>query len=139
MATEIRTGVDAMDFPRVHGWLTTTYWSPGIALEKVERAAGHSALVIGAFEDGVQVGYVRVVSDQTTFAWVCDVFVDEAFRGRGIARAMVAFAMADENLQGLRRWVLATTDAHGVYAALGFQPIPNPERWMAWLGNVPVS
>ena len=128
-----------MDFPRVHGWLTTTYWSPGIALEKVEQAAGHSALVIGAFEDGVQVGYARVVSDQTTFAWVCDVYVDEAFRGRGIARAMVAFAMADENLQGLRRWVLATADAHGVYAALGFQPIPNPERWMARLGNVPVS
>jgi len=128
-----------MDFYRVHSWLTTTYWSPGIALGKVERAAAHSALVIGAFEDGVQVGYARVVSDQTTFAWVCDVFVDEAFRGRGIARAMVAFAMADENLQGLRRWVLATADAHGVYAALGFQPIPNAERWMARLGNVPVS
>jgi GNAT superfamily N-acetyltransferase len=108
-----------MDFYRVHSWLTTTYCSPGIALEKVERAARHSALVIRAFEDGVQVGYARVVSDQTTFAWVCDVFVDEAFRGRGIARAMVAFAMADENLQGLRRWVLATADAHGAYAALG--------------------
>jgi GNAT superfamily N-acetyltransferase len=119
-----------MQFDRVHPWLASTYWSPGISREKVERAAGHSALVVGAFADDVQCGYARIVSDQTTFAWVCDVFVDEAFRGRGLARRMITHAMQLPEFQGLRRWLLATADAHGVYAAIGFEPLPNPERWM---------
>lgn len=130
MALEIRQGIDGIDFDRVHSWLTSSYWSPGVTRERVERAARGSSMVIGAYEDGRQVGYCRVVSDRTTFAWVADVWVDEPARGKGIARAMVASAMADPEHQGLRRWVLATRDAHRVYAALGFEPLIQPERWM---------
>lgn len=119
-----------LDFGRVSGWLASTYWSPDIPREKVEQAAAGSALVIGAYQNGEQAGYCRVVGDGVTFAWVCDVFVDEAHRGRGLARAMVRFALAHPEHQGLRRWMLATLDAHGVYADLGFAPLAQPERMM---------
>lgn len=127
---EIDENRDRLDFARVHGWLTTTYWSPGIAREKVERAARGSSLVVAAYKDGIQVGYLRIISDRATFAWVCDVFVDEAHRGHGLAKAMVRYALNHPEHQGLRRWVLATLDAHGVYKEVGFTPLPSPERWM---------
>ena len=119
-----------MDFARVHAWLSSSYWSPGVSRETVEKAARGSSLVIGAYRGVEQAGYLRVVSDKATFAWVCDVFVDEAHRGRGIAKAMVRFALADPEHQGLRRWLLATRDAHEVYRAVGFKPLPAPEKWM---------
>lgn len=119
-----------IDFARVHGWLTTAYWSPDVPRERVERAARHSSLVVGAYWNGEQVGYLRVVSDRTTFAWVCDVFVEEAHRQRGLAKAMVRFALQHPEHQGLRRWLLATADAHAVYRACGFEPLSSPERWM---------
>lgn len=129
----IDDSLDRVDFARVHGWITTTYWSPGVGREKVERAARNSSLVVGAYNGGTQVGYLRVVSDRATFAWICDVFVDEAHRGRGIARAMVRFALEHPDHQGLRRWLLATQDAHGVYSQCGFIPLPAPDRWMILL------
>jgi ribosomal protein S18 acetylase RimI-like enzyme len=125
-----------IDFARVHEWLSCTYWSPGVAREKVERAAQHSSLVIGAYDteqEGRQVGYVRIVSDRATFAYLCDVYVDEDYRGRGIARAMVRYALEHPEHQGLRRWMLATRDAHDVYRGLGFDSLPSPERWMTLL------
>ena len=127
---EVDDDAARVDFDLVHSWLTTSYWSPGIAREKVERAARGSATVIGAYAGGRQVGYARVVSDQTTFAWLADVFVDPSFRGRGVARAMVKFAMDLPYSAELRRWVLATRDAHSIYAEYGFLPIDNPENWM---------
>lgn len=127
---EIDDSLERVDFARVHGWLTATYWSPGIAREKVERAARGSSLVVGVYKEGAQVGYLRVVSDKATFAWVCDVFVDEAHRGQGVARAMVRFALDHPEHQGLRRWLLATQDAHGVYQGVGFGPLPMPERYL---------
>ena len=127
---EIVEGLERVDFARVYGWLTNTYWSPGVSREKIERAARNSSFVVSAYVDGCQAGYLRVVSDRATFAWICDVYVDEAHRGRGIARAMVRHALAHPEHQGLRRWLLATADAHGVYAECGFRPIDNPERWM---------
>ena len=130
---ELHEGLERVDFARVQGWLAGTYWSPRVERETVERAARHSSLVVGAYQDGVQVGYLRVVSDRTTFAWVCDVYVDEAHRGRGLARAMVRFALEHPEHQGLRRWLLATADAHGVYRAVGFEPVQAPERWLAHL------
>ena len=130
---ELDENLARMDFGIVHGWLTTTYWSPGVSRERVERAAQHSSLVVGAYRDGVQVGYLRVVSDRTTFAYLCDVFVDEAHRKQGIARAMVGFALQHSEMQGLRRWMLATRTAHGVYAEIGFVPLPQPENWMVLL------
>jgi ribosomal protein S18 acetylase RimI-like enzyme len=131
--TVIDASLERIDFARVHGWLSNTYWSPGVSREKVERAARNTALVIGAYRDGVQVGYLRVVSDKTTFAYIADVYVDEAYRGKGIARAMVRYALDHPEYQGLRRWMLATRDAHDVYRGLGFEAVPNPERWMTYI------
>ena len=128
--TVIDDALARIDFERVHGWLSRTYWSPGISREKVERAARHSSLVVGAYREGVQVGYLRVVSDRTAFAYLCDVYVDEAHRGQGIARRMVRYALEHPEFQGLRRWMLATRDAHDVYRGLGFDLLPMPERWM---------
>ncbi len=123
-------GTEHTDFETVHGWLTTTYWSPGVSRETVERAAHYSSMVVNAFEGDQQVGYCRIVSDRTTFAWVCDVYVEEGFRGKGLARTMVSTAVNDPEHQGLRRWLLATRDAHGVYEQIGFEPLVEPARWM---------
>jgi GNAT superfamily N-acetyltransferase len=121
---------ERLDLALVHSWLTTSYWSPGVSREIVDRAAQGSSLVVGAYREGQQVGYLRVVSDRATFGWLCDVFVDEAHRGNGIARAMVRFALDHPEHQGFRRWILASRDAQNVYAPLGFDPIPNPDKWM---------
>jgi len=131
----VREGFAAMDFARVHAWLAATYWTPGIARETVERAARNSALLIGAFTlEGVQIGYARVVSDQTRFAYLCDVVVDEPYRRQGVAGAMVRFALDHPELAAVRTWTLATRDAHGVYEPLGFHPMTDPESrpedWM---------
>ena len=121
----------------VHGWLHTCYWSPGVRRDVVERAFANS-LVAGAYLEGRQIGVARAVTDQATFAWLCDVFVDEAARGQGIASAMVKALIEDPRLQTLRRWCLGTRDAHAVYRPFGFEPVdariwmqylPDPTRW----------
>lgn len=127
---EIDDSLERVDFERVHGWLATAYWSPDVPRARVERAARHSSLVVGAYVGDTQTGYMRVVSDRATFAWICDVWVDESHRGKGIARAMVGFALQHPEHQSLRRWVLATRDAHGVYAECGFEPLVAADRWM---------
>lgn len=127
---DIRIGPEHTDFELIHQWLSGSYWSPGIARDRVERAAEHSSMVVNAYIDGRQVGYCRVVSDRTTFAYLCDVFVGEQARGKGVAQAMVKFAMDDSEHQNLRRWMLATADAHTLYEKFGFELIPNPDRWM---------
>jgi GNAT superfamily N-acetyltransferase len=127
---DIRLGREHTDFELVHSWLATTYWSPGIPMERVRRAAEHSSIVINAFLYGAQVGYARVVSDRTTFAYLCDVYVNESARGQGVGKAIVETALAHPEHQDLRRWMLATLDAHSLYAQFGFELLPNPERWM---------
>lgn len=129
-----------LDLDRIHGWLASEYWSPGVRREIVERAFANS-LAIGAYTpDGEQLAVARVVTDRATFAWLCDVFVAPHARGRGIARAMVRALLANPELATLRRWCLATRDAHGVYEPCGFAPIdprlwlehkPDPARWSA--------
>jgi GNAT superfamily N-acetyltransferase len=106
-----------------------------VAREQVERAALNSALVLGAFSPtGVQIGYARVISDKTRFAYLCDVVVDEDWRGQGVGRALVRFALGHADLATVKMWTLATRDAHGVYARLGFRPVSDPashpEIWM---------
>ncbi len=118
---------DALDLDVIHGFLTTSYWSPGIPRATVARAIAGS-LCVGAYRDGRQIGFARVVTDRATTAYLADVFVLEEARGQGVGRAMVRALMDHPELQGLRRWFLATLDAHGVYEALGWQPIANPER-----------
>src|SRR5262245_52692984 len=115
----------------VYGWLHTCYWSRGVRRDVVERAFANS-LVAGAYRDGRQLGVARAVTDQATFAWLCDVFVDETAPGQGIATAMVAALVEDPRLQTLRRWCLGTRDAHAVYQRLGFEPV-DPRIWMQYL------
>jgi GNAT superfamily N-acetyltransferase len=137
---DVREGVENVDFDVVHPWLASSYWSPQITREKVERAARGSSLVLSATWNGAQAGYLRIISDKATFAWVCDVFVGESFRGRGIAKAMMRYALAHPEHQGLRRWVLATKDAHDVYRACGFEELWEPDRWMIYFpGGTPVT
>lgn len=114
-----------MQIDVIHGYLTASYWSPGIPRETVARAIAGSH-VVGAFDGGVQIGFARVVTDHATFAYLADVFVLEEARGRGIAKAMVERLQASPTLQGLRRWLLATRDAHGLYGKLGWEPLPDP-------------
>jgi GNAT superfamily N-acetyltransferase len=126
----IVTGFDSMDFAAVHACLTRSYWSPGVPREVVERAAANS-MCFGIFhEQAGQVGFARVVSDKTTFAYLADVFVLEAHRGKGLSKWLVQTIQAHPDLQGLRRFLLATRDAHGLYAQFGFTPLANPERLM---------
>jgi GNAT superfamily N-acetyltransferase len=134
---ELDDTLERIDFARVHAWLTTTYWSPGIARERVEKAARGSSLVVGAYSEEKQVGYLRVVSDKTSFAWIADVFVDASHRGQGLARAMVRYALEHPEHQGLKQWLLATRDAHGVYAAVGFAPLQIPKKWMRYPPETP--
>ena len=122
--------VARVDFARVHRWLDGTYWAAGRSRDRVEKSAKFSSLVVAAYFDDEQVGFTRVVSDRVTFAWVADVYVDESHRGKGIARAMVRFALNHPEHREIRRWVLRTRDAHGVYAALGFGPYDDPETFM---------
>ena len=98
--------------------------------EKVVNAAENSSLVVSAYKGDIQIGYLRVVSDRTSFAWVCDVFVTPKHRGKGIAKAMVNFALTHPDHQDMRRWLLATKDAHEIYATCGFEPIKAISRWM---------
>ncbi len=113
----------------VHGYLTESYWSPGITREKVERAIARS-LPFGVYEGATQVGFARVVSDYTAIAYVGDVFVLEPWRGRGLSKFLMECMLAHPELQGLRRWILRTRDAHGLYRQFGFTEIDLPERWM---------
>lgn len=119
---DISTDKSRLQIDRIHDWLAATYWSPGIARDLVERAIAGSTCV-GAYRDGVQIGFGRAITDGATFAWLADVFVDEAARGQGVGRAMVSHLLALPELRDLRRWMLVTRDAHDVYAPLGFAPI----------------
>ncbi|MEU6538776.1 GNAT family N-acetyltransferase [Streptomyces sp. NPDC047000] len=124
-----------VDAARVHHWLSTdAYWALGRPREKQDRAIAGS-LNFGVYEtfSGDQVAYARVVTDRTTFAWLCDVYVDPAVRGKGIGTALVGAVREHLRPYGLRRVLLATQDAHGVYEKLGFAPLARPDHWMALL------
>ena len=114
---------------RIHGWLASSYWSPGIERWRVEKAIAN-AHCLGAYRDGEQVGYARAITDHATFAWIADVWVDAPARGQGLGRRMVQWFLDHPDIRDLRRVALATADAHGVYAALGFHPLLRPDRYM---------
>ena len=119
-----------LDFAVVHAALAASYWSPGVSRETVERAAAGSVPFGLYAPTGEQVGYARVVTDRTTFAYLADVVVVDAHRGRGLGQWLVEGVLAHPDLQGLRRWMLATHDAHSLYARFGFAPLPQPEHFM---------
>jgi GNAT superfamily N-acetyltransferase len=119
-----------LDVARIHGWLTTSYWSPGIARALVEKAIAGSHC-LGAYDaEGAQIGFARMITDHATFAWLADVFVDEAARGQGVGRKMVAWFLDHPDFAGLRRIGLVTADAHGVYEPLGFHALLRSDRYM---------
>lgn len=128
---QISDGIQRINFEKVTKWLAGTYWTPGIKREEVERAANNSSLVIGVYDvNGNQVGYARLASDKTRFAYFMDVFVDPAHRHKGIAQAIIRFAMEHPDHKPVYQWLLATHDAQKVYEKAGFKPLENPERWM---------
>jgi GNAT superfamily N-acetyltransferase len=131
MAWHVSTDPSLVQLDVVYPWLRGSYWSPNIRRDVVEVAFANS-LVAGAYSEGTQLGVARVVTDRATFAWLADVFVAEPMRGRGIGKAMVAALMADPRLPTLRRWCLATRDAHEVYRPLGFAPV-DPTIFMQYL------
>ena len=121
---EISTDRTRLDIDAIHAYLTRSYWSPGIPREIVERAAANS-LCFGLFEaaSGAQVGFTRVVTDYATFAYLCDVYVLEEHRGRGLSKWMMSECLAHPALTGARRAMLATRDAHGLYRQFGFSDV----------------
>jgi len=131
---EISTDPARLDLDVTHEFLSTqAYWSPEVPRDIVQRAVAGS-IVFGVHHrtaDGwEQVGMARVVSDRATFAWVCDVFVLDEFRGHGLGKWLMECVAAHPELQGLRRWMLATRDAHGLYAQTGFTELHDPSRFM---------
>ncbi len=126
----ISTSRDGLDLDVVHSFLTNCYWAKGIPREVVVRSIEH-ALCFGIYDrSGAQVGFARVISDFATIAYVGDVFVLETHRGQGLGRWLMQCIMQHPTLQNLRRWILTTRDAHGLYAQVGFTPVKAPERFM---------
>ncbi|MFD7733849.1 GNAT family N-acetyltransferase [Kitasatospora phosalacinea] len=128
----VSTDPDRLDRAAVHRWLSEeAYWALGRPREKQERAIDNS-LNFGLYEEGsgAQVGYARVVTDGTTFAWLCDVFIAPEARGRGLGTALAAAVRDELAGLGLRRVMLATRDAHEVYARVGFEPMAEAGKWM---------
>ncbi len=125
----VSTDKRRLDLAVIHGFLTTSYWAAGIPLETVRRSIEH-ALAFGVYTGEQQVGFARVISDYTTFAYIADVFILDTFRGQGLGLWLMECVVAHPNLQGLRRWTLFTRDAHGLYEKVGFKRSEAPERLM---------
>lgn len=113
----------------IHAFLTQSYWAKNIPIETVQRSIDNS-ISFGVFHLGKQIGFARVITDKATFAYLADVFIDEAYRGQGLSKWLMEEIMSHEDLQGLRRFMLATRDAHGLYTQFGFSPLTNADRWM---------
>ena len=125
----ISTDRARLDIDAIADMLTRAYWAQGRTREMIARYVQHS-LVFGIYHAEKQIGLARIVSDYTTFAWLCDVFIHEEHRGRGLGKWLMETIHGHPDLQGLRRWMLATRDAHGLYEQFGWTPLDNPERWM---------
>lgn len=128
---EIVVGAERLDLDVVHGFLANdAYWSPGASRELVERSI-EGSLPFGVYRGDEQVGFARVVTDRATFAWIADVFVLPEHRGRGLSKRLMEAILGRPELQGLRRWLLGTADAHGLYRQFGFAELQNTGRFMA--------
>jgi GNAT superfamily N-acetyltransferase len=126
---EITSDPSRIDVEAAHAFLSKAYWSPGIPLAVVRKAIENS-LCVAALSGGKQVGLARAVTDRATFAYLADVYVLEEHRGRGLSRAMIEALLKHPDLQGLRRVLLATRDAHSLYEKFGFKPLAKPDRIM---------
>src|SRR5450755_4168470 len=127
----ISTDKSKIDIDYVHRFLSQSYWSPGINIQVVKKAM-EGSLCFGIYDSDQQIGYARMITDKATFAYMADVFIDENYRGKGLGKWLVEMILAHPGLQGLRRILLATKDAHKLYEQCGFTSINNPERYMVY-------
>ena len=125
----ISTDKSRLDLTLIHNFLTTSYWAAGIPLEVVRRSIERS-LSFGLYKEDQQIGYARVITDYATFAYLGDVFILEPFRGQGLSKWLMEVIVTHPELQGFRRWILLTKDAHGLYKKVGFTEVKTPERYM---------
>ena len=126
---EISTDKSRLDIGVIHGFLSSCYWAKGIPRDVVEKGIQHS-MCFGAYCDGEQVGFARVITDFVAIAYLADVFVVPAHRGRGISKLLMREITGHPELQKVRRFLLATQDAHGLYAQFGFQSLAHPGHYM---------
>jgi len=130
MSVSISTDKSRLDVEMIHAFLSTeSYWAGSRTKEQTVTAIEHS-ICFGVYDGDRQIGFARVISDCATYAYLGDVFVLEEFRGRGYSKMLMEAVVSHPDLQGLRRWTLATRDAHGLYEQFGFTPLHFPERWM---------
>ena len=132
----ISTDPARLDIDAICDFLTRAYWAAGRPRERTERAISNS-LVFGLYDDGKQIGLARVVSDYAVFAYLCDVFIHEEYRAHGLGKWLIETAMSHPDLQGLRRWTLATRDAHELYRQFGWNDLQSPDKWMEILHPFP--
>ena len=125
----VTTDPARLDLDFIHSYLTRSYWAEGVPRTTVERSIANS-LCFGVYDAGNQVGFARVITDYATFAYLADVFIIESHRRRGLSKFLMECVTQHPQLQGLRRWVLGTRDAHGLYARYGFTPLAKPDRFM---------
>jgi GNAT superfamily N-acetyltransferase len=125
----VTTDPARLDLDFIHGYLVRSYWAEGIPRDIVERSIANS-LCFGVYAGDMQVGFARVITDYATFAYLADVFIIESHRGRELSKFLMECIIKHPHLQGLRRWTLATRDAHGLYEQFGFKPLSKPDRFM---------
>ncbi len=125
----VSTDKSKLDLAVIHGFLSQSYWAEGVPLEVIKKSIAHS-LCFGVYDGDQQIGFARVISDFATFAYLADVFILESYRGRGLAKLLMREIMSHPELQGLRRFTLATKDAHDLYKQFGFTELVRPDRHM---------
>jgi GNAT superfamily N-acetyltransferase len=125
----ISTVKSRLNLDVIHEFLNHSYWAAGRSPERIRRSIENS-LAFGIYRGSEQIGFARIITDFATFAWIADVFVLEAHRGKGLGKWLMEILVSQPELQGLRRWVLSTRDAHGLYRQFGFTELKRPERWM---------
>ena len=125
----ITTDKSKIDATYVHHFLSHSYWAKDIPMETVQKSI-EGSLCFSVFYLNQQIGFARVITDEATFAYLADVFIDENFRGRGLSKWLMEIIVSYPSLQGLRRFLLATRDAHDLYKKFGFEPLKNTDKWM---------
>ena len=130
----VSTDKSKLDIKLIHNFLRRSYWAKDISLKTVEDSINNS-LCLGVYQEDRQVGFARVITDYATFAFLADVFIVENYRDRGLAGLLLEFISNHPKLQNLRRWMLATKDAHGLYNKFGFKKLEDPDHFMARAGH----
>jgi len=130
MGFSISTDRSLLNFDVIYNYLAKeSYWAKGIDVER-QRKALENSMCFGIYKQNDQVGFARVITDEATFAYICDVFILADFKGLGLSKWLMQSIVEHPDLQGLRRWSLATSDAHGLYSQFGFTQLSRPENWM---------